>query len=140
MLVAAQSCGGRTLDADDADIAEGAAGGAGGYGGEGGAGGVGGVGGVGGGGGSGPTFNPIDCIGCVAENCPYTLQCIQEPACVEGLGCAVSQCLAGGQPDLLCVTDCFNGDTGMAYLAVQAITCVFDTCGDPCAGGAGFPF
>jgi hypothetical protein len=37
------------------------------------------------------------------------------------------------------VAGCFDGDTGMAYTAIQAILCVLDTCGDLC--GAGFlPF
>lgn len=85
-------------------------------------------------------INPIDCIGCIAQDCPDVLACIQDPACGQGLLCTVSQCLGGGQPDLMCVLGCFDGDFGAATQAVQALGCVIGTCGDACGGAfPGFP-
>jgi len=146
-LALAAACGGRNLEADDDDRNIGGMAQTSGNNGAGGtmtgAGGAGGAGGEGEGGQGGepaPPPNPIDCISCVAENCPATLQCLQDPTCVQGIGCAVSMCLSGGSPDLLCFAECFDGDTGKAYTAFQAITCVFDKCGDQCgADDLSFP-
>jgi hypothetical protein len=85
-----------------------------------------------------PEPSPIDCIGCVANNCPQTLSCLQDPGCVQGIGCALSQCLSSGTPDLGCFVECFEGDTVAAYNAFQAIRCVLEECADSC-GTDGFP-
>lgn len=146
VLVAA-SCGGRTLtptpgDDDDAGSA---------VGGTGGAGSTTGVGGSGGAqGGSAPSssamastgsgFDPIACFTCIGANCPEVLQCIQDMACRDGLVCSISQCLSNGQPDLVCVADCFNGDFQQAFLAFQAITCMLSQCGDVCGDLSMLPF
>jgi hypothetical protein len=141
------SCGGRNLDvglgpeSDDGgsdcpcDDGGGGGGGEGGLGGAGG-GGEGGLGGEGGGGG----FNPIDCIGCIATNCPEVLGCVTDPVCIQGIGCAVTQCLNGGEPDLMCVADCFGGDLEAALNALSVITCVFGECGDACGNLIPLPF
>jgi hypothetical protein len=132
-IVAGAACGGRNLDAgpeatvivvDDDD-------GAGGFG-EGGEGGEGGQGGEGGS--VPPPPNPIDCIACVALECPETVACLTDAACVQGLVCTLTQCLAGGEPDLVCVAGCFDGDFEAAFQAIQALTCVLGTCGDVCGG------
>ena len=39
-----------------------------------------------------------------------------------------------GQPDFICVLGCFNGDINAALLALQAVQCVFGTCGMECGG------
>ncbi|MBI4956586.1 MAG: hypothetical protein HY908_31505 [Myxococcales bacterium] len=107
-------------------------------GGSGGSGATGGVGGTG-----GTPFNPIDCLACVGQSCPEVLACITDSACAQGILCTVQNCLAGGQPDLLCVAGCFNGDLQAAMDALQAFSCIFGTCGDYCSGlplpGGGFP-
>ena len=142
-LLVAQACGGRTLaeptaDDDDDDGSGGAASvGAGAQGGAMsvssstiGAGGMNGS----GGGEAGSPPNPIECITCVAQNCPEAVGCITDPECIQGLICSVSQCLSGGQPDLMCVADCFNGDFAKALEALQALGCIFMDCGDACSG------
>lgn len=135
----AGACGGRNLDAgpeplvDDDD--DDGLGGAGGLDGEGGmsAGGMGGAGTGGEGqGGSTPPPNPIDCLTCVATECPETVACLTDTTCVQGLVCTVSQCLSDGQPDLACVADCFDGDFDAALQAIQSISCVIGPCGDVC--------
>jgi len=95
--------------------------------------------GAGGGGGGG--IDPLGCFTCITQSCPAVLSCIQDPVCGQGLFCAFTQCLTGGAPDLLCVTECFGGDLGAALDALQAVTCLFSTCGDACGGllPGGFP-
>ena len=59
---------------------------------------------------------------------------------MQGMICTVTTCLGGGgQPDLMCMLDCFNGDFGAAMQAFQAITCVFSSCQDECGGFLPFP-
>ena len=143
----AASCGGRNIDAGLADESQGGAAdcpcddGGGGSGGSAGAnvGGFGGFGGSGGGEAGAGAFNPIDCIGCIATSCPDVLGCVTDPACIQGIGCAVTQCLNGGQPDLLCVANCFDGDIDAALQALAVITCVFGQCGDACGNIIPFP-
>ena len=152
VLLAFGACGGRNLE-DNVIIVtvteEGPAG-AGGSVGQGGDGvggeAVGGAG-VGGEGGQGPGSggiggqppNPIDCLTCVGIECPAALDCVTNPDCINGLVCAVGQCLGGGAPDLPCLLDCFNGDIDAALAAVEVITCVLGTCGDECGGLLPFP-
>ncbi|HZO11832.1 MAG TPA: hypothetical protein VFB62_01185 [Polyangiaceae bacterium] len=143
-LLVACACGGRTLapptaDDDDDDGGSGAAGA--GAGAQGGATsissstiGAGGMSGSGGGEAGGAPPNPIECITCVAQNCPEAVSCLTDPDCVQGLVCSVSQCLNNGQPDLMCVADCFNGDFAKALEALQALGCIFMDCGDACSG------
>lgn len=151
------ACGGRNLNAfllgdetsTDDDGAGGGDGGAGGLAavGAGGRGGVGGEGGRGMGGDptTGPSSGPggpQDCIACAATNCPEALECFADQVCRDGLACGVTQCLGGGGgPDLPCFLECFDGDADAAFKAFQALTCVFMSCGDQCAGflGGGFP-
>ena len=140
-------CGGRNLSAapgdDDAtQLSSAHSGGAGGEGEGGGTGGAGGDAGEGGEGGA-PTggFNPLDCFGCIAQNCPAALECIQDPLCRDGMVCAVTDCLGGGSPDIACFGTCFGGDFQAGLKAYQAITCVLGDCGEFCQGGAGgLPF
>ena len=91
-------------------------------------------------GGGGGGINPIDCIGCIAQSCPEVLSCVTNPECIQGIGCTVVQCLGGGQPDLLCIADCFGGDIEAAMEAIQVITCVFGECGDSCGNFFPMPF
>ena len=96
--------------------------------------GPGGEGGLGPGGQGQGGFDPIGCLGCVAQNCPDTLACVTDPACIQGIGCVVATCMSGGQPDMACALGCFNGDMSAALAALSAMTCVFGTCGDTCGG------
>ncbi len=94
-----------------------------------------GVGGEGGFGGEGQGgFSPIDCMACVAQDCPDTLSCLTDPACLQGVGCVFANCLAGGEPDIMCAVDCFGGDMNAALSALMALSCIVDTCGDYCGG------
>lgn len=143
--------GGRNLNAflygDDPNDA--GTGGDDGIGGEGGAGiggeGGAGMGGEGGEGGRDPSTGPggiQDCFTCAASNCPEAVECFTDPDCQAGIGCAVSECFGGGGgPDPQCFLECFDGDTDAAFTAFQAITCVFQSCGDECGSllGGGFP-
>ncbi|MCA9621207.1 MAG: hypothetical protein KC731_19430 [Myxococcales bacterium] len=79
-------------------------------------------------------FNPIDCLTCIGNNCPTALQCITDPTCAQGVLCSVQSCFMNGQPDFICVLGCFNGDINAALLALQAVQCVFGTCGMECGG------
>jgi hypothetical protein len=83
--------------------------------------------------------NPIDCLTCIAQNCPQAIQCIQNPNCLQGSICTVQNCLVGGTPDLGCALNCFNGDIGAALLALQSLQCMFQTCGQQCGGLLGGP-
>ena len=93
------------------------------------------------GGSGGGGIDPLGCFTCVTQSCPAVLSCIQDPVCAQGLFCSFSQCLGGGAPDLMCVADCFGGDFGAALDALQALGCLFTTCGDACGGllPGGFP-
>lgn len=138
-IAALVACGGRNLDAGPEMLVvdEGGATTTGGAGGTGGMA-AGGAGGEGGGAEGGSPPNPIDCLGCVALQCPETVACLTDPACVQGLVCGVTQCLNGGQPDLPCVAECFDGDLDAAFQAIQALSCVIGPCGEVC--GDFFPF
>lgn len=146
VLVAAVHCGGRNLNASPGDDdatqlpSEGVGGaGVGDVGGGGATGGDGGQGGEGGAPNGG--FNPLDCFGCIAQNCPEALECLQDQACRDGMVCAVTDCLGGGAPDIACFGTCFGGDLEAGLKAYQAITCVLGDCGEFCQGGiGGLPF
>lgn len=100
-----------------------------------------------------PEGGPIgDCAGCVRDNCGKQVnECINKPACRNGLGCVMTRCLAGGGGggggpggfDFACVNDCFKGDFGSAGLAISAFTCITGKCGSKCGsllgGIPGFP-
>jgi hypothetical protein len=140
----AVGCGGRNLDAgpepivvivdDDGDGGS-TSDGTGGFGGLGPGGGggvsVGGQGGMGNGGGGG--IMPVECLTCIGQECPSAIDCVTDPGCVQGVVCAVSDCLGGGgQPDLMCVVGCFDGDFEAALAAVDALTCIAGSCSDAC--------
>jgi hypothetical protein len=78
--------------------------------------------------------SPIDCFGCIGDNCPQAIGCVTDPTCIQGIACSVTQCLAGGQPDIECLTDCFDGDVGAALEAIDVLTCVFGQCQMECGG------
>jgi hypothetical protein len=99
------------------------------------AGGSGGGGASGGGEGGAPIPpNPIDCLSCVAFQCPEALECVQNPVCGQGLLCGVTECLGGGTPDPICFLDCFGGDPDAALQAFETFSCITSTCGDACGG------
>jgi hypothetical protein len=102
-----------------------------------GSGGIGGTGGSAGSAGAGGT-NPIDCLTCIGQSCPQSLDCLLDQGCRDGLLCAVTQCASGGQPDLFCMIDCFDGDFGALMLALDTMTCIFGQCADSCGGGLPF--
>jgi len=150
LFVTAVACGGRNLDAgpeketvvvvvDEGATGAGAsAGGAGGAGGssEGGFGGQGGSANGGGGGG----IMPLACLTCIGQECPAAIDCVTNPSCVQGVACAVGQCLGGGgTPDFMCVLDCFDGDIDAALAAVDALTCIAGSCSDSCGDLIPFP-
>ncbi|MBW2458363.1 MAG: hypothetical protein JRI68_27925 [Deltaproteobacteria bacterium] len=145
-LALAAACGGRTIEAgpgyggDDGEGGSAAGGGTSTSSGTGGTGGTtsSGTGGTGGTtssgtGGTGGT-SPLDCIGCIMTTCPQALDCVTDPDCLQGVICAVSDCLAGGQPDLMCVVGCFDGDMGAAMSAIDALMCIMGDCADQCGG------
>jgi hypothetical protein len=91
---------------------------------------------------TGPGSGPIECLTCIGESCPDAIGCITNPDCIQGLVCTVSQCLGGGgEPDFMCVLDCFDGDLEAAFSAIQAIACIFGDCATECGDllGGGFP-
>jgi len=83
---------------------------------------------------TGPGGGPIDCFQCIGQECPDALQCVQDPTCMQGIMCTVSQCLSGGQPDFSCILGCFNGDFQAAMQAFQSLSCVMGQCQDECGG------
>ncbi|MCA9619792.1 MAG: hypothetical protein KC731_12285 [Myxococcales bacterium] len=148
LFVVVAACGGRNLEAGpeptviyvDGDGGEGGAAGVGGAGGDA-AGGFGGFGegGTAEGGAGGGGIMPIECISCIATECPSAIDCITNPACVQGIVCAVGNCLNGGQPDIMCLLGCFDGDLDAALAAVDALTCIGGNCGDYCGDLLPFP-
>ena len=85
-------------------------------------------------GGSTGSGGPLDCAVCVATECPQIAECISDPACADGLVCTLTSCIVDGQPDLVCIADCFNGDFEAALGALDALGCIVTTCGDGCGG------
>jgi hypothetical protein len=95
-----------------------------------------------------------ECVGCLQENCSDSInQCYNDPKCVDGIQCAITDCFAGsaigggqgpgGGLDFACLLGCFGGDPTAVFAAVQAFQCITQTCGDKCGGGilgdGGFP-
>lgn len=76
---------------------------------------------------------PVDCLFCVNSECPEVQACILDPVCSQGLACIFTDC-GISNPDFQCAIDCFGGDFGAALDGIQAIGCVFTSCGDECAG------
>lgn len=76
---------------------------------------------------------PVDCLLCVNSECPEVQSCILDPVCSQGLACIFTDC-GISNPDFQCAIDCFGGDLGAALDGIQAIGCVFNSCGDECAG------
>jgi hypothetical protein len=84
-----------------------------------------------------PDSGPIGaCATCVADKCRGQVNsCVNDPACLQGLGCVVQKCLAGGTGfDMACLAGCFNGDFTAMLTAVNAFSCVTGTCGSACGG------
>ncbi len=67
-------------------------------------------------------------------SCPGAMDCVTDPNCIQGVVCAVSDCLGGGQPDLMCMVGCFNGDMSAALSAIDTIMCIMGDCSDQCGG------
>lgn len=141
----ATACGGRSPLARNLYEDPDSAGGSGGLGGSGGIGGTsvggsagmagaGGVAGAGGGGtaGSGGIL-PTECLICAGTQCPDAVACLADPVCRDGLLCAVTGCISGGQPDVMCMLDCFDGDISAAIAAAQGLYCIIQNCRDECA-------
>jgi len=77
-----------------------------------------------------------ECATCVRDNCGSQVnECINSPACRNGLACVATKCLGGGGSggfDIACVTGCFGGDFKTAGLAITTFTCVTNKCGAKC--------
>lgn len=102
-------------------------------------GGVGGEG-AGGQGGRGGGIMPLECLTCIGIECPDAVGCVTDPTCIQGVVCAVGQCLGGGgTPDFMCLLDCFDGDIDAALSAVDALTCIGGSCSDTCGNLIPFP-
>ncbi|MEM6790042.1 MAG: hypothetical protein AAF928_16385 [Myxococcota bacterium] len=82
---------------------------------------------------------PVACLACIGLECPQTLDCVTDPACIEGIGCVVEDCLDGGAPDVLCVADCFEGDQDAALTALGVLGCITGECGEDCEGTLPLP-
>lgn len=103
-----------------------------------------------------PEGGPIgECVGCLQQQCGEEINaCYNDPTCVEGIQCTITDCLVGGGGggaggsggggggiDFMCVLGCFDNDIGSAMTAISMFTCITESCGDECglsgAGGAG---
>lgn len=104
-----------------------------------------------------PDSGPIgECMSCLQGECGTEINaCYNDPVCIAGTQCVVTDCLlggggggaggsggAGGQIDFMCVLGCFNNDLGSAMAAISMFSCITQTCGDNCglgglAGGGG---
>jgi hypothetical protein len=71
----------------------------------------------------------------VSTSCPQASACFNDPVCISGILCGATSCtgLQSSQA-LQCWVDCFNGDTNVAFTALEAATCLADTCQVPCQG------
>jgi hypothetical protein len=84
------------------------------------------------------------CGTCVREHCGTQInQCVNDPACREGLLCAAQMCAgssaADAGPDLVCLFGCFRGDLGKVLSALEGLGCIKSNCTDACSaedGGA----
>ena len=89
-----------------------------------------------------------DCVSCLQDECGDQINaCYNDPTCVEGIQCTVTDCLAGsgsggsggsaGGVDFQCVLGCFDNDIGSAMTAMAAFQCVTESCSDDCGLGSG---
>lgn len=92
-----------------------------------------------------------DCVACLEEECGEEINaCYNDPTCVEGIQCTVTECLAGGGGggagggggggggiDFQCVLGCFDNDMGSAMTALAVFQCVTQSCGEDCGMGSG---
>ncbi len=96
-----------------------------------------------------PEGGPLgDCVACLQQECSEPInECYNDPNCVEGIQCTVTECTSGGGGgaggggggglDFACVLDCFNNDMGSVMTAVAVFQCVTESCGDECGMGGG---
>lgn len=82
--------------------------------------------------GGGGGYGPMDCFTCLTEQCSGAADCLMDPTCLQGMLCTVTSCLSGGEPDLECALECFNGDISAAMQAFESIMCVFQDCAAQC--------
>ena len=73
----------------------------------------------------------MECLGCIAQDCPFIVDCVQDALCYERLICTVEDCLQG-DVSIECVIDCHDGDLFAAGQLAEALNCAVDTCGDRC--------
>ncbi|HQB46680.1 MAG TPA: hypothetical protein PLV85_23900, partial [Polyangiaceae bacterium] len=96
-----------------------------------------------------------NCVTCLEQRCKDKINaCFNDPTCVSGVQCTVTQCLAGGGNggagggsaggggsgggvDMACVLNCFDNDYGSAMTAVTMFMCITQSCGDECMGQGG---
>ncbi len=81
-------------------------------------------------GGSGGTgSDPIECLGCITQECPYFVECFQRADCVDALSCTARSCVNG---NIQCVVDCYGGDIAEAGDLFTALLCLQVSCSDRC--------
>jgi len=78
------------------------------------------------------TGGPLDCLGCIGQECPFIAQCVQDKVCYDRLVCTVEVCLQGGDLSLACIIKCHEGDYAAAVELGLALNCAADSCGDRC--------
>jgi hypothetical protein len=73
-----------------------------------------------------------DCLGC-ASMCPGSEQCAANAACMNTIDCASANCIMrNGNPGLPCLAMCAGGNTQALAQAIEAVACVYGTCGRQC--------
>lgn len=120
-----------------------------------------------------PDSGPVgECVNCLQSQCGSAINgCYNNQNCIDGIQCAITDCFIGGGSqggssgggllggggsgggllgggsngvNFACLLNCFNGDIGAAYSAIQTFSCVTQTCGGQCGGDilggdGGFP-
>jgi hypothetical protein len=83
-----------------------------------------------GGGGSGGVGPPPDpCQTCLDGNCAIVSECLNSPACTQGLQCAATRCYTSASAwDPRCIAACFPNDPGMAREMYVGLECATTTC------------
>lgn len=89
---------------------------------------------TGGTGGGGTSGGPLECLTCIAQDCPFLVDCAQDPTCYDRLLCTIQECLADDLA-LECLIECHDGDVVAAFELAQALTCPATTCADRCNFG-----
>lgn len=130
------ACGGRSgeLYYDEVSTGNGGSGGSDNFGGAGGSDNTGGssnFGGTAGAGGTGTTSGPLECLGCLAQSCPFLVKCAQDVTCYQRVLCTVRDCFDDA-PSLECLVRCHDGDVAAALEFAGALACAAQTCGDRC--------